>query len=61
MRNRLFRHGRVAYHRPRLAEADHLLGFNVPNFQPETAKDFDWIERRGLGRLQLGYVPEDFR
>src|SRR5258705_1393723 len=63
-RNRLF-HQSCASNRlprlPRLRETDHLLGFNVPNFQPETTKDFNRIERRSLGRLQLGYAFENFR
>ena len=44
-----------------LRKTDHLLGFNVPNFQSETTKDFDWMERRSLGRLQLCYIFENFR
>ena len=44
---------------PHLRESDHLLGFNVPNLQTEATRDFDGIERRSLGRLQLRYTFED--
>ena len=42
-------------------EADHPLGFHIPNFQPQTTNDFDRIERGSLGCLQLGNILANFR
>jgi len=37
-----------------LAQADHLLGFDIPDFQAQTPDDLPGMQRGGFGRFQLG-------
>src|SRR5215208_4044631 len=42
-------------------ERDHSLRVDIPNFEPQTAKNIDRIERRRFGVLQLGYFADGLR